>query len=110
MSVKEQPKRLGRGLAALLGDVAVPQTVNTPGVQHLPVDVLEPSPYQPRQEMDDTALQELADSIAQRGILQPLLVRPHPGKEGYYQIIAGAGAHAERCGCHGRWARGEFAA
>jgi ParB family chromosome partitioning protein len=89
MSVKEQPKRLGRGLAALLGDVAVPQTVNTPGVQHLPVDVLEPSPYQPRQEMDDTALQELADSIAQRGILQPLLVRPHPGKEGYYQIIAG---------------------
>ena len=89
MSAKEQPKRLGRGLAALLGEAAAPTTVNAPGVQHLPVDVLEPSPYQPRQEMDETALGELADSIAQRGILQPLLVRPHPEKAGEYQIIAG---------------------
>jgi ParB family transcriptional regulator, chromosome partitioning protein len=89
MSAKEQPKRLGRGLAALLGEAVAPTTVNAPGVQHLPVDVLEPSPYQPRQEMDETALGELADSIAQRGILQPLLVRPHPEKAGEYQIIAG---------------------
>jgi ParB family chromosome partitioning protein len=89
MSAKEQPKRLGRGLAALLGEAAAPTTVNAPGVQRLPVDVLEPSPYQPRQEMDETALGELADSIAQRGILQPLLVRPHPEKADQYQIIAG---------------------
>jgi ParB family chromosome partitioning protein len=89
MSVKEQPKRLGRGLAALLGDAAAPQSVNAPGVQTLPVDILEPSPFQPRMEMDDTALQELADSILQRGILQPLLVRPNPEKAGFYQIIAG---------------------
>jgi ParB family transcriptional regulator, chromosome partitioning protein len=89
MSVKEQPKRLGRGLAALLGDAAAPTSVNAPGVQSLPVEMLEPSPFQPRQEMDDTALGELADSIAQRGILQPLLVRPHPEKPEYYQIIAG---------------------
>jgi ParB family chromosome partitioning protein len=87
--MKEPPKRLGRGLAALLGEAAVPTTVTAAGVQHLPVDVLEPSPFQPRQEMDETALQELADSIAQRGILQPLLVRPNPGKAGHYQIIAG---------------------
>ena len=89
MSAKEQPKRLGRGLAALLGDAAVPQTTSSPGVQQLPVDVLEPSPFQPRQEMDESALQELADSIAQRGILQPLLVRPTPGRPEHYQIIAG---------------------
>ncbi len=89
MSAKDQPKRLGRGLAALLGDAAVPQTTATPGVQQLPVDVLEPSPFQPRQEMDPSALQELADSIAQRGILQPLLVRPTPGRPDHYQIIAG---------------------
>jgi ParB family chromosome partitioning protein len=89
MSVKEQPKRLGRGLAALLGEAATPSSVNAPGVHGLPVEMLEPSPYQPRQEMDDTALQELADSIAQRGILQPLLVRPHPDKPDHYQIIAG---------------------
>ncbi len=53
------------------------------------MDMLEPSPFQPRQEMDESALQELADSIAQRGILQPLLVRPTPGRPGHYQIIAG---------------------
>ena len=89
MSAKEQPKRLGRGLAALLGDAAVPANVAAPGVQHLSVDVLEPGPFQPRQEMKDEALQELADSVAQRGILQPLLVRPHPAKPEHYQIIAG---------------------
>ncbi|HYP64531.1 MAG TPA: ParB/RepB/Spo0J family partition protein [Acidocella sp.] len=89
MSAKDQPKRLGRGLAALLGDAAVPQTASAPGVQQLSVDVLEPSPFQPRQEMDEEALQELADSIAQRGILQPLLVRPTPGRPDHYQIIAG---------------------
>jgi ParB family chromosome partitioning protein len=89
MSVKEQPKRLGRGLAALLGDAVAPQSVAAPGVRQLPVEALEPSPFQPRQDMDDTALQELADSIAQRGILQPLLVRPHPERDGVYQIIAG---------------------
>jgi ParB family chromosome partitioning protein len=86
---KEQPRRLGRGLAALLGDDAVPTSVNVPGVQRVAVDMLGPSPFQPRRAMDETALQELADSIAARGILQPLLVRPTPGVAGSYQIIAG---------------------
>jgi ParB family chromosome partitioning protein len=85
----EQPKRLGRGLAALMGDDAMPASVAAAGVQNLPVADLEPSPYQPRRAMDETALAELADSIAQRGILQPLLVRPHPERAGHYQIIAG---------------------
>jgi ParB family chromosome partitioning protein len=83
------PKRLGRGLAALMGDAAAPPTTAAAGVQSLPVEVLEPSPYQPRKAMDETALAELADSIRQRGILQPLLVRAHPGQPGQYQIIAG---------------------
>jgi ParB family chromosome partitioning protein len=87
--IKEQPKRLGRGLAALLGDSAVPVSVAAPGVQSLGVAVLEPSPFQPRREMGEEALAELAASITQRGILQPLLVRPNPGKPGHYQIIAG---------------------
>lgn len=85
MSGRTENKRLGRGLAALLGDAAAPQSVNAPGVQVLPVEVLEPSPFQPRMEMDETALAELANSIAQRGILQPLLVRPNPDKAGHYQ-------------------------
>ncbi|MDE1895900.1 MAG: ParB/RepB/Spo0J family partition protein [Rhodospirillales bacterium] len=89
MSGKEPRKPLGRGLAALLGEAATPTSTSAPGVQLLAVDLLEPSPYQPRQSMDENALQELADSIAQRGILQPLLVRPKPGAPGQYQIIAG---------------------
>jgi len=89
MAPKEQPRRLGRGLAALLGDAAVPSSVHAPGVQTLPVDVMGPSPFQPRRAMDQDLLQELANSIAKRGILQPLLVRPTPGVAGSYQIIAG---------------------
>ncbi len=85
----QQPKRLGRGLAALLGDSAAPNSASAPGVQSLGVEVLEPSPFQPRREMNEEALEELAASIAQRGILQPLLVRPKPGAAGHYQIIAG---------------------
>src|ERR1700722_5073337 len=87
--IKEQPKRLGRGLAALLGDSAVPTSVAAPGVQALGIEVLEPSPFQPRREMNEEALEEMAASITQPVILQPLLVRPHPGKAGHYQIIAG---------------------
>lgn len=89
MTIKDQPKRLGRGLAALLGDAAAPATTAAPGVQSLAVADLEPSPFQPRREMDEAALDELAASIAQRGILQPLLVRPKPGVAQKYQIIAG---------------------
>jgi ParB family chromosome partitioning protein len=87
---REPQKRLGRGLSALFGDdAAAPASGNESGVQTLAVDLLEPSPFQPRREMDETALQELADSITNRGILQPLLVRPKPGDTGHYQIIAG---------------------
>ncbi len=86
---KDQGKRLGRGLAALMGETAPPAGAEAPGLQSLAVDLLEPSPFQPRREMDETALAELADSIAHRGILQPLLVRPKPEQPGRYQIIAG---------------------
>lgn len=89
MSAKEQPKRLGRGLAALLGEAASPASVHTPGVRHVPVENLTPGPFQPRQAMTEEALRDLAASITQQGILQPLLVRPHPVQAGQYQIIAG---------------------
>ena len=83
------PKRLGRGLAALLGDAAAPVSIAAPEVQSLGVEALEPSPFQPRRQMQPEALEELAGSIKQRGVLQPLLVRPKPGDAGVYQIIAG---------------------
>jgi ParB family chromosome partitioning protein len=89
MSAKEVSPRLGRGLAALLGDSAAPPTAQSPGVRAVPVELLEPSPFQPRGPMDPEALRELTDSIRARGILQPLLARAHPTAAGRYQIIAG---------------------
>ena len=76
-------KGLGRGLDTLLGDIGAEQEQ----VTSLPLQKVEPNPLQPRKLFDETELQVLADSIAQHGILQPLAVRP--GKNGYYQIIAG---------------------
>ena len=75
-------KGLGRGLDALLGDAAQAEPVTT-----LPVQKLEPNPLQPRKLFEEDELQDLADSIAQHGVIQPLTVRP--GENGYYQIIAG---------------------
>lgn len=77
--------RLGRGLAALLGESAAPPQARTT----LAVSVLEPGPFQPRTKMDPEQLRDLTESIRNQGVLQPLLARPHPGKPGHYQIIAG---------------------
>jgi ParB family chromosome partitioning protein len=90
MSAKEVNPRLGRGLAALLGD-ATPQDrgIQAVGTRQLPVEHLEPSPFQPRNTIDPAALSDLVDSIKARGILQPLLARPHPTQPGRFQIIAG---------------------
>ncbi|WP_375427643.1 ParB/RepB/Spo0J family partition protein [uncultured Sphingomonas sp.] len=82
---------LGRGLNALLGDIAREEPITgdrdtSPGVRMLPVSAMAPHPDQPRRRFDDTALDELAASIAARGVIQPIVVRPH-GRE--YQIVAG---------------------
>jgi ParB family chromosome partitioning protein len=89
MTAKEIGPRLGRGLAALLGDVAVQTPVAAGSVRQLALDQLEPNPFQPRSTMDPGALDELAQSIRARGVLQPLLVRPHPTEPERFQIIAG---------------------
>ena len=78
--------RLGRGLASLLP----PASSSSPApVNFLPVDVLEPSPFQPRSPLTQDDLAELAASIKAQGVLQPILVRPHPSRPDYFQIIAG---------------------
>ncbi len=103
MCAKEASPRLGRGLAALLGDVASPSSVPTgASTTVVAIDLFEPSPYQPRGVMDETALQELTESIQARGVLQPILARPHPDKAGHYQIIAGERRWraAQRAGLH----------
>ncbi len=91
--MSEEPKRrsnLGRGLSALLGDDPQPEAAAPAGPpQRLPVSSLTPSPFQPRHVFDEAALDDLAASIAERGVLQPLLVRRAPNMNGIYEIIAG---------------------
>jgi ParB family chromosome partitioning protein len=89
MNAKATSPRLGRGLAALLGDVAAPAAPQVGSVRQVALDLLEPNPFQPRTIIDQAALDELAQSIKAHGILQPLLVRPHPATNGQFQIVAG---------------------
>ena len=83
--------RLGRGLAALMGDAPSSKEESAPiaPVRNLAIDHLEPGPFQPRTSFDQDSLAELVASIQTRGILQPLLARPHPQQPKHYQIIAG---------------------
>jgi len=85
----KKPARLGMGLSALMGDAPAPSAPAAGPPRSLPIAVIEPGPFQPRMEPDRDALQELAASITEHGILQPLLVRPKPGAAGHYQIIGG---------------------
>ncbi|MCW3834903.1 ParB/RepB/Spo0J family partition protein [Sphingomonas canadensis] len=91
-SASRKPKPgLGRGLSALLGDNVREEPVSgspeaNSGIRMLPVSALSPHPGQPRRHFDEEALDELARSIAARGLIQPIFVRPH-GKG--YQIVAG---------------------
>ena len=88
MSINKK-KGLGRGLDALLGDSnkAAAGDSGEDGKNTLPLNLLQAGKYQPRQKMDDTPLRELADSIRERGVIQPLLVRGLG--TGRYEIIAG---------------------
>ncbi|MBA3314775.1 MAG: ParB/RepB/Spo0J family partition protein [Planctomycetaceae bacterium] len=88
-------RRLGRGLNALLGggDEETSDINDSPaeaagGVEigHIHIELIERNPFQPRKDFDEEGLTELAESIKQHGVLQPLLVRPHNGS---YQLIAG---------------------
>ena len=76
-------KGLGRGMLALLAEDPEPARAE----DHLPIAKVEPRGGQPRTSFDEESLQELADSIAQHGLLQPVTVRPL--SDGYYQIVAG---------------------
>lgn len=81
----KKPSGLGKGLGALLGDDVM--KTESSGSLYLPISQVESCSGQPRKYFDEEALQELADSIAEHGIIQPLTVRKL--SSGYYQIIAG---------------------
>lgn len=89
---KTEKRGLGRGLSALMADVhlAGPEQMATPrkAELHVPVEKLEPNPQQPRLDFKQDELESLADSIRQKGVIQPLIVRRKPGRD-VYEIVAG---------------------
>jgi ParB family chromosome partitioning protein len=78
---------MGRGLAAILSPTGVPPGEPAPDLRRVPVELISPNPRQPRQAFGEDGLVALADSLRERGVLQPVLVRPLPG--GKYELIAG---------------------
>lgn len=90
MSISKSEKRgLGRGLSALMADVDLIPGKGAGNRQSLPIEQITPNPDQPRRAFSSEALQELAESLRNRGVLQPLIVRPHPTEANLYQIVAG---------------------
>jgi len=98
---KPRSRGLGRGLSALLGEgeavdaaremesAADGASRSLSGVRTIPIELIEPNPDQPRKTFNEAELSELAESIAEKGLIQPLLVRPMPGATERYQIVAG---------------------
>jgi ParB family transcriptional regulator, chromosome partitioning protein len=78
---------MGRGLAALLASPDFAGGEPDVDLRHVPLELITPNPRQPRREFDEGALVALADSLRERGVLQPILVRPKHG--GTYELIAG---------------------
>ncbi len=96
--------RLGRGLASLIGDVGEESSSVESGrkPRRAAIENLQPNPRNPRRQFTDAELGELAASIAERGIIQPIVVRPARGKPEHFEIIAGERRWraAQRAGLH----------
>ncbi|MBO6763429.1 ParB/RepB/Spo0J family partition protein [Maricaulis sp.] len=102
MTSTDKNRRLGRGLSALLGEVetedyAAPDGGDAPasaprsrdGVRTLPIELIRPNPDQPRKTITEAELETLSESIAEKGVVQPILVRPVKGEGEAYEIVAG---------------------
>ena len=102
--VVAKQRGLGRGLSSLLGDAGAAATKTSPaasagatpaaaapqsGLVDIPIEWINSGPWQPRRRFDIAALEELADSIRSKGLVQPVLVRPHNSKTDRYELIAG---------------------
>ncbi|MDH5453407.1 MAG: ParB/RepB/Spo0J family partition protein, partial [Paracoccaceae bacterium] len=92
---KIERRGLGRGLSALMADINTdapdngPETPPRRADTRLPIEMLEPNPDQPRRTFPREAMEELAASIREKGVIQPLIVRKNPRKTDGYEIVAG---------------------
>ncbi len=98
MTKKQSEKRgLGRGLSALMADVGQPTSAGQPvdaapprkAENNVPTELLYPNPNQPRRDFDKVEMDDLANSVREMGIIQPLIVRKDPVHPECYQIVAG---------------------
>src|SRR5437867_3113651 len=105
MTMAEEGKsRLGRGLAALIGDVGeeTKKTERSRSQRRVPVEFLSRNPRNPRRDFADAELDDLAASLREKGIIQPIVVRPVRGSNDKFEIIAGERRWraAQRAGLH----------
>ncbi len=93
MSKNQKQRGLGRGLSALMADVTTDEAPSTQVARRadlvVPVEKISPNPEQPRRRFTEEQLDDLAASIREKGVIQPLIVRPKPGAAGEYEIVAG---------------------
>ena len=85
----DRPARLGGGLSTLIPEAPAPEPGPPAGARPVPLDRLAPGRFQPRRRFAEDALDALADSIREHGVLQPILARPLPASPGRFEIVAG---------------------
>src|SRR6201993_4745843 len=102
MSERARRRQLGRGLAALFGETEIDQVAEPPAQRAVPIELIRPGVFQPRRRFAEAELEALAQSIREKGILQPLLVRPLAGEEADFELVAGERRWraAQRLGLH----------
>jgi ParB family transcriptional regulator, chromosome partitioning protein len=102
MSERARRRQLGRGLAALFGEAEGGGPADPVPQRRVPIEVIRPGAFQPRRRFAEAELDALAQSIREKGIIQPLLVRPLAGEDGAFELIAGERRWraAQRVGMH----------
>ena len=102
MSERARRAHLGRGLAALFREDEAATPIDLPAQRRVPIELIRPGAFQPRRRFAEAELDALAQSIREKGILQPLLVRPLAGEEADFELVAGERRWraAQRVGLH----------
>ncbi len=102
MSERAARRPLGRGLAELFGEAAGGASADPASQRRIPIELVRPGAFQPRRRFAESELDALAQSIREKGVLQPLLVRPLTGQEADFELVAGERRWraAQRVGLH----------